>query len=568
MSCVPLKQPILIEVMQNAFALIAEDMGVTLQRTSFSTNIKDRLDFSCALYSSDGSLVAQAEHIPLHLGQMSGGVKNLIAQLPGAKLEPNTIYMVNDPIVTGAHFPDILMAKGVYKANNLIGIVANLAHHVDVGGSTPGSLYSGATEAWQEGVRIPPVRLVRDGTLDRDILGFFLANTRTERENRGDCLAQLAALNSGERKLHELADKYSVETVVTSMGEVIAYAERRIRAKMAELPEASASFVDYLEGDGHSTDRIPIKVAVTISPQALQFDFTGTSPQVPGPINATRSFTLACVAFAIKAILDPTTPANEGMFRPVKLIAPTGTIVNAEFPAAMSNNSSILGLRIVDAIFGALSALFPKVVTSASSGTMNVVTIGGLDHRSGERFAYIESYGGGQGGAEGLDGMSGVHTTTSNTRNAPVEVIERYYPIKVLRYGLAEGSGGKGQFRGGLGLLREFEFHTDVTFSLVSDRQSIKPWGLLGGLPGEPARCVLTSPDGTPEALPPKVTRIAESGSRLLLITAGGGGYGDPEKRDRRLVDDDLLASWTSLPESAHPGRGTAPGSPQMDEGP
>jgi N-methylhydantoinase B len=534
-----------IEIMQNAFALIAEEMGVTLQRTSFSTNIKDRLDFSCALYAEDGSLVAQAEHIPLHLGQMSAGVKNLMKQLPAPGMEPGRIYMVNDPMVTGAHFPDVMLAKGVFRGKSLIGMVANLAHHVDVGGFTPGSLFSGATEAWQEGVRIPPVTLVHDAHLNEDILRFFLVNTRTERENRGDILAQIAAANSGEKKLLELASKYGVEGVKDAMTQVIDYAERRIRHKLAELPTFSVTFTDYLEGDGHSLDDIPITVTIRSSGDTLSFDFTGTSPQVPGPINATRPFTLACVAFAVKAVVDPTTPANEGMFRPLQVTLPPRSIVDAEFPAAMSNNSSILGLRVVDTIFGALSSVLPSRVTAASSGTMNVVTIGGTDPRSGERFAYIESYGGGQGAADGLDGMDGVHTTTSNTQNAPAEAIERAYPIRVVRYGLAAGTGGQGRFRGGLGLLREFEFMTDVTFSLVSDRHARRPWGLCGGLPGEPARCVLTHADGTAEDLPPKVTRKAEAGSRLLLVTAGGGGFGDPRERDPAAIEADHRAGWT-----------------------
>jgi N-methylhydantoinase B len=530
--------PILIEIMQNAFALIAEEMGVTLQRTSYSTNIKDRLDFSCALYTREGLLVAQAEHIPLHLGQMTAGVKNLLNALK-VPLAPGDVYMVNDPTVTGAHFPDILMAKGVFREGELIGIVANLAHHVDVGGFAPGSLYSGATEAFQEGIRIPPTRLVRGGELQQEILNFFLSNTRTERENRGDCLAQIAALAAGERKLDELATRNGTGMVTAAMAEVIAYAERRIRAAMDGLPVADASFTDFIEGDGCTDDQIPITVRVTSAPGRMTFDFAGTSPQVRGPINATFPFTLACVAFCVKSILDPTTPANEGMFAPLEVRVPEGSILNARFPAAMSNNSSILGLRIVDAIFGALSSIFPNAITAASSGTMNVVTIGGFDPHRGERFAYIESYGGGQGGACLLDGMDGVHTTTSNTRNASAEVIEHYYPIVVTRYGLVEDSGGRGEYRGGLGLFREFEFRTETTFSLVSDRRARRPWGLFGGEDGAASCCVLTLPDGEQETLPPKVTRSVPAGSRLYLATAGGGGYGLPKDRhtDRIAAD-------------------------------
>lgn len=554
--------PILLEVLQNAFATVAEEMGTALQRTAYSTNIKDRLDFSCALYGADGSLVAQAEHIPLHLGQLSWGIKNLLDRLPGRVLEPATVYMVNDPWVTGAHFPDVLMARPVYLGGALLGVVANLAHHVDVGGFTPGSLYSGATEAYQEGIRIPPVRLVRQGAIDEDILTFFVANTRTERENRGDCFAQVAALSAGERKLLELADRYGAETVRDYMGHVIAYADRRMRAAMEDLPEGTSAFEDVIEGDGISRRDIRIRVTVSTAPGRMRFDFAGTSPQVQGPINATRPFTLACVGFAAKALLDPTVPANEGMFRPLDVVTPLGSIVNATFPAAMSNNSSIVGLRIVDALFGALSELFPERVTAASSGTMNVLTVGGIDPRNGQRYAYIEAYGGGQGGMHGQDGMDAVHTTTSNTRNAPAEVIERYYPLRVLRYGLVTGSGGAGRFRGGLGLLREIHFEGDATISIVSDRHRTRPWGLFGGEPGQPARCILHGPRGKPVALPPKVTRQVPRGSRLLLATAGGGGYGRPEERDPALIEADRREGLTGGREGTpgQPGRGARKG--------
>lgn len=534
----PQMNPILTEIMQNAFALIAEEMGVTLQKTSYSTNIKDRLDFSCALYTPDGQLVAQAEHIPLHLGQMTAGIKNLLKTLK-TPVESGSVYMVNDPIITGAHFPDILMMKGVFHQETLIGIVANLAHHVDVGGFAPGSLYSGASEAFQEGVRVPPVRLVRKGEFQPEIMEFFLCNTRTERENRGDCLAQVAALAAGERKLLELTGRYDPAMVQSAMAAVISYAERRIRAAMEGLPIAEAAFRDVIEGDGHTSEEIPIVVKVTSGPGHLSFDFTGSSPQVRGPINATFPFTLACVAFCVKALLDPTTPANEGMFAPLEMIVPGGSILNAAFPAAMSNNSSILGLRIVDAIFGALSQIFPENVTAASSGTMNVVTIGGFDPARQERFAYIESYGGGQGGSKGLDGMDGVHTTTSNTRNASAEAIERYYPITVRRYGLVDNSAGMGEYRGGLGLFREFEFRADTIFSLVSDRKAKQPWGLFGGEEGSASCCILTGSNGSETVLPAKVTHAASAGSKLYLATAGGGGYGSQAARSAERRDND-----------------------------
>jgi N-methylhydantoinase B len=542
--------------MQNAFSTIAEEMGTALQRTAYSTNIKDRLDFSCAVYAADGALIAQAEHIPLHLGQMTWGIKNLVARLPKDAFEPGTIYMVNEPEITGAHFPDLLMAKPVYAGKQLISIVANLAHHVDVGGFSPGSLYSGAREAFQEGVRIPPVRLVRNNEVNKELLHFFLANTRTERENRGDCFAQIAALNAGEDKVAELVARYRAETVAAYMRHVVAYSKRRMQSAMMELPAKTASFEDFLEGDGISRRRIPIRVSVSAEPGRLSFDFCRSSRQVDGPINAARSFTLACVGFAVKAILDPTVPANEGMFASFEVITKPNTILDAQFPAAMSNNSSVLGLRIVDVLFGALSEILPDRVTAASSGTMNVVTIGGVDPRSREPFAYIESYGGGQGAAKGYDGMDGKQSTTSNTRNAPAEAIERYYPLRVVRYGLVDGSGGNGEFRGGLGLLREIAFEGDAIISIVSDRHATAPWGLFGGGPGGPAKCLLTLPNRQVVNLPPKVTRAVKRGSKLYLATAGGGGFGPPHLRSPALLAEDVRSGLVAeVPQTKQTGR-------------
>lgn len=532
--------PVMLDVMQNAFGSVAEEMGLALKRTAYSTNIKDRLDFSCAMYTPEGALVAQAEHIPLHLGQMASGVKNVLACLPGGRIGADDIYMVNDPTVTGAHFPDILMLRSVTIENEPIAIVANLAHHVDVGGYVAGSLYSGASEAYQEGVRIPVVRLQRDGVVQQDLLDFFLANTRAKRENMGDCMAQVAALNAGAAKIHELADRHGVADLRAHMQHLIAYAERRMRAALSDVKIEDAVFEDVLEGDGVSKRQLPIRVKVSQRGDTIVFDFAGTSRQAAGPVNATRPFTLACAGFALKAILDPTVPANEGMFGPIELKTPKGSMVDAEFPAAMSNNSSILGLRIVDVIFGALSKTFPERVPAASSGTMNVFTVGGLDPHSGESFAYIEAYGGGQGAFSDLDGMDGVQTTTSNTRNAPAEVIEAYYPLRVRRYGLVESSGGAGQFRGGHGLERDIEFLADCDISIISDRHRTRPWGLYGGEPGRPAACELTLPDGRLVKLAPKVTRNVKRGSRLRLATAGGGGYGPVRRRDSVALQRDV----------------------------
>lgn len=531
--------PVMLEVMQSAYVSVAEEMGIALSRTAYSTNIKDRLDFSCALYDPAGALVAQAEHIPLHLGQMTSGVKNVIAELPDDGLSREHVYVVNDPSITGAHYPDLLMLKPVIVGGERVAIVANLAHHVDVGGHVPGSLYSGATEAYQEGVRIPVVQLAENGVVREDILKFFLANTRTERENRGDCLAQIAALNAGADKIRELVAMRGVETVRGYMAHVMDYAERRMRAAMAEVVIDGAEFADAIEGDGITADEFWIRARIESTQHGMAFDLTRSSDQAKGPINGTRPFALACVGFALKTVLDPMMPANEGMFRPIELRTRKGSIVDAAFPAPMSNNSSILGLRVVDAMFGALAECVPERVPAASAGTMNVFTVGGVDPRDGQNYAYIEAYGGGQGAFGDLDGMDGVQATTSNTRNAPAEAIEVYYPVRVERYGLVHQSGGRGRHRGGHGLERVLRFLGDADISIVSDRHARRPWGLGGGGPGQPAACELWDPEDGWQRLPTKCSRHVRAGSVLRLATAGGGGYGNPAERSEELGRSD-----------------------------
>ncbi|MBI3978231.1 MAG: hydantoinase B/oxoprolinase family protein [Chloroflexi bacterium] len=540
--------PVTLEVMRNALQSTAEEMGATLTRTALSPNIKDRRDCSSAIYSPRGELVAQAEHIPLHLGLMPTVVKTVLERFPAHRLEPGDALVINDPYVSGSHLPDVSIIVPVFVEDRLVAIAANLAHHVDMGGVAPGSMPVNASEIFQEGIRIPPVKIRKRGRLDEEICTILTANVRTPVEMLGDLQAQIAGCNVGERRIKELAARYGVDGLLDAMGEILSYSERRMRAALAELPNAAVTFEDYLEGDGYTTDEpIPIRVRLEKNGSDLLVDFTGTSPQIGGSMNCTRAVTLACVYYAVKAVADPSAPANEGTFRPITTVTPRGSLVNPIFPAATSNANINTSQRIADVVLGALGQVVPERVPAASSGTMNLFTLGGVDPRSGEYYSYVETYGGGQGALWNQDGMDGVHTNMTNTRNTPTEVIEIAYPLLVERYALLPDTGGPGQHRGGTGLTREITVlgHT-ARITLGTERKRLRPWGLAGGGDGGPSRCFVVSADGTVEDLPSKVTRTVAAGSTVGLRSAGGGGYGDPRRRDRQAVARDIREGLVS----------------------
>lgn len=544
--------PVTLEVLRNAFQSVAEEMGVTLTRTALSPNIKDRRDCSTAVYTPQGALVAQAEHIPLHLGLMPAVVKKVLEYFPAEDLAPGDAIIINDPYVSGSHLPDVCLVSPVFARRRLLALVANLAHHVDVGGMVPGSMSTTATEIFQEGLRIPPVRICRAGRLNRELLQVLAHNVRTTEEFFGDIQAQLSANRVGGKRLQELAQKFGSGTLAHYMEEIIRYGERRFRAALKDVPPGTYRFTDYLEGDGLSEDLIAITAAVTVGPAGVRVDFTGTSPQVKGPVNATRSVTLACVYFAVKAVCDPDLPASEGIARVVEVVTPPGTLVNPRFPAAVAHANINTAQRIADVVLGALAQAVPHRVVAAGTGSMSNFTIGGEDGR-GRYYSYVETYGGGQGGKAGRDGMDGVHVNMTNTRNTPVEVIEMSYPLLVRRYGLVTDSGGPGQFRGGAGLAREITLLENATVSVSTERSLIGPWGLAEGLPGRNSRCLLEMPDGTREAVPGKFTRELHRGTTIILETAGGGGFGPPHARPPEAVRGDVcdgLVSRTAALES------------------
>jgi len=540
--------PITLEVMRNAFQSVAEEMGAALIRTALSPNIKDRRDCSTGVYSASGELVAQAEHIPLHLGLMPSVVKSTLKRFPIDRLQPGDAIITNDPYVSGSHLPDICIISPLFVEDRCVGIVANLAHHVDIGGIAPGGMPTISTEIFQEGLRIPPVRIKKRGRVDEELVALITTNVRTGREALGDFQAQLAANNVGERRLKEIITKYGREMAIHYMNELNNYSERQMLGRIKELPKGVFTFEDYLEGDGLSDDLLTIKASVTIGGQKITVDFTGSSPQTRGSVNCTRAVTLACTFYALKSAIDPDLPSTGGTFRPVDTITPKGTIVNPEFPAPVSNANINTAQRIADVVLGALAQAIPHRVSAASSGSMGLFTIGGVDPRTRQYYSYVETYGGGQGAVVNQDGMDGVHTNMTNTRNTPVEVIEIAYPLRVEKYGLVPNTDGPGRYRGGLGLTRELTvLDHSPTMTLGSDRLKIPPWGLQGGDPGGTVGSFIETPDGEREMLPSKVTRAVEPGTRIVLRTAGGGGYGDPKRRDPQKVRTDVQEGFIDI---------------------
>jgi N-methylhydantoinase B len=540
--------PITLEVMRNAFQSVAEEMGAALIRTALSPNIKDRRDCSTGVYSATGELIAQAEHIPLHLGLMPSVVKSTLAIFPVSSLAPGDAIITNDPYVSGSHLPDVCIISPHFHEGRCIGILANLAHHVDIGGIAPGGMPTISTEIFQEGLRIPPIRIRRGGRVDEEILSLITTNVRTHREAMGDIQAQLAANNVGERRLTEIVQKYGLETALAYMDELIAYSERQMLARIRELPKGTFAFEDFLEGDGLSDALLGIRAKVSIAEERIVVDFSGSAPQTKGSVNCTRAVTLACTFYALKSAIDPNLPSTGGTFRPVEVITPAHSIVNPDFPAPVSNANINTAQRIADVVLGALAQAMPERVPAASSGSMGLFTIGGIDPRSGRYYSYVETYGGGQGAVFNQDGMDGVHTNMTNTRNTPAEVIEITYPLLVNRYGLVPDTDGPGRFRGGLGLSRELMvIDHSATMSLGSDRLKLRPWGLSDGRGGGCVGSRIIAPGGEETALPSKTTREVPAGSRIVIQTAGGGGYGHPFDRAPAKVLEDVTEGFIGI---------------------
>lgn len=518
--------PITLEVFNHALSAIAEEMGVALCRSAFSSNIKERRDFSCAVFDAGGEMVAQAAHIPVHLGSTPLSVAAAIESQP---MHAGDVVILNDPYAGGTHLPDVTAVAPVFLGERRIGYVANRAHHADIGGMSPGSMPL-ATEIYQEGMRLPPVRLIREGRRDADVLGLFLANTRVTDERRGDLLAQVAALRVGAKRLCELMEARGAARTQQAMEALKSYSERLMRATLSSVRDGEYVASDVLDDDGFGARRICIAVRIRIRGDSAHVDFDGTADQVRGGINANFPVTLAAVSYVFRCLAETPIPANAGMLRPVTVVAPRGSVVNASFPAAVAGGNVETSQRIVDVLLRALARALPARIPAASSGSMNNLAFGGFDPFRQREFSYYETIGGGAGGGPRHGGCSAVHTHMTNTMNTPVEALEAELPVRVVRYTVRQRSGGRGVHGGGDGIDREIQFLSPAQVTLLTERRSVAPYGLKGGHPGRPGVNQLRHANRERD-LPAKATIRVSAGDSLRVSTPGGGGWGAPRAR-------------------------------------
>lgn len=525
------RDPVELEIFKNIFHSIAEEMGAALRRTAFSPNIKERRDYSCAVFDSDGEVIAMGDHMPVHLGSMPMSVR---AVLKTFDLAAGDVAMLNDPFRGGTHLPDITLVAPFYfstTSGRPDFYLASRAHHADVGGAYPGSMGL-CREIYQEGFRIPPVRIVREGKMQADILALLLNNVRTPLEREGDLGAQIAACHTGGERLREVCTRYGPAQVKSAARELLDYSEEMIRSFLDRVPPGSYRAEDFLDNDGIGNK--PIKIAVTIrfrsrrgrSKEAVAVDFSGSDPQVEGSVNAVKAITYSACFYVFRCLLAEDVPATAGLMRPIEVIAPEGTVVNARAPAAVAGGNVETSQRIVDVLLRALAEAIPERIPAAASGTMNNLTIGGIDPRTNEPFAYYETVAGGMGGRPTKPGVSGVHTHMTNSLNTPAEALEYGYPLRVHRYSLRPESGGQGMHRGGDGIVREIEVLTDAECTLLAERRQFAPYGLQGGEDGARGKASLIGEDGTVRALPGKFNVRLRKGERIRIETPGGGGWG------------------------------------------
>jgi N-methylhydantoinase B len=543
------RDPVELEIFKNLYHSIAEEMGAALRRTAFSPNIKERRDYSCAVFDSDGEVIAMGDHMPVHLGSMPMSVQAAIA---AGKMQPGDVVMLNDPFRGGTHLPDITLVAPVYvwrgrlrprkAASHPDFYVASRAHHADVGGAYAGSMGL-CREIYQEGLRIPPVRIMRAGVMDRDILSMLLNNVRTPEEREGDLGAQIAACHTGAERLREICARYGPEKAKIAARELLDYSEELMRAFLQKVPTGTYRAEDFLDNDGISGKPVKIAVNVKVAPEkpALQIsarrpvsrppmvtvDFTGSDPQVEGSINAVEAITYSACFYVFRCLLPEDVPASAGLMRPIQVIAPPATIVNARPPAAVAGGNVETSQRIVDVLLRALAQAIPDRIPAAAAGTMNNLTIGGIDARTGQPFTYYETIAGGMGARPDRAGVSGVHTHMTNSLNTPAEALEYAYPLRVRRYSLRQESRGKGKHSGGDGIVREIEVLTDCEVTLLADRRERGPWGLAGGGDGALGRAEIVRHDGSIEKMPGKFTTRLRPGERVRIKTPGGGGWGE-----------------------------------------
>src|SRR5881396_3769161 len=514
--------PVSLEIFKSLFHAIAEEMGAALKRTAFSPNIKERRDYSCAVFDHRGDMVAQGDHMPVHLGSMPLSVR---AAIENRTIGPGDMIVLNDPYKGGTHLPDITLVSGVFSKKKLLFYVACRAHHSDVGGMSPGSMPL-AEEIYQEGLRIPPIKLMSGGKINPDVWDLVMANVRTPQEREGDLAAMLGANRTGERRLIEVVEKYGWSQVRRYVTEILNYSERMTRHAISQIPDGTYQAEDLLDDDGITSKPVAIRVHIHIRGDRATVDFSGSDPQEQGSINAVYAITASVVFYVFRTLVPFPIPSNAGGMRPLEIIAPEGTIVNARPPAAVCGGNVETSQRIVDVLYKCLAQAMPDRIPAASQGTMNNVTFGAIDPRTKQPVAYYETVSGGMGARPTMDGLSGVHTHMTNSLNTPIEALEHAYPVRLLRYSLRHSSGGRGKWRGGDGVVRELRFLTRAQLTVLSERRKFAPYGLNGAEAGAPGVNLIARNDGKTEQLPSKFTRWVEEGDVLSIQTPGGGGWG------------------------------------------
>ncbi|MGQ9682009.1 MAG: hydantoinase B/oxoprolinase family protein [Anaerolineae bacterium] len=532
--------PIKFEVIRNALVEVTEEMGASLRRSAYSTNIKTRADFSCAFFDRHLRPIAQAFFQPNHLGSLALLVPNAIAEYGAANLAPGDMLIVNYPYNGGVHLNDITLIAPVFYGHmqEPVGYVASLAHHVDVGGGAPASVGS-FREVYQEGVIIPPTKLVQNGRILQEAFGLILAQIRSKRETAGDLRAQVAANNTGLRRLTELLERYGPQELDSYIDRLVDYTEQRTRADMARLPQGTFAAEGTLDNDGFTNQPVRLAARVTIARDCMHFDFTGCDPQRRAPVNSTFSQTYSACAYVLKCLVDADVPINAGFYRLLHVNAPSGTVAHATHPAPVVGGWET-HMRLTDLLFKALAQAVPERVPAGTKGMICHAGFGGTNPRTGDYYCFLETLGGGYGGRANSDGPDAVQTHGQNTENAPVEETELNYPVRILRYELVPDSEGPGRFRGGLGLRRDYYFPDhEATFTILADRDHEGPWGLFGGLNGARAHYIL-NPDRESVELSSKTTIQLKAGDVVSYRTCGGGGYGPPEERDPARVLSDV----------------------------
>ena len=520
--------PVRLEIFKNVFHSIAEEMGGVLRRSAFSPNIKERRDYSCAVFNGAGEVLAMGDHMPVHLGSMPASVDAAIRSM---NLQRGDVALLNDPYAGGTHLPDLTMVMPVYLAGERkpMFYVANRAHHADVGGAQAGSM-SLSREIFEEGIRIPPVKILENGRIVRDSLELILANVRTPNEREGDLTAQIAACRVGERRLLEVVRKYGRRETNVYGTHLLEYSAKMTRAALRRIPDGSYRAEDFMDNDGITDEPVAIRLSLRIRGDRAEVDFTGSSPECAGSINAVKAIADSAVFYVFRCLLDDQVPATSGLLRPIRITASEGTIVSARPPCAVAGGNVETSQRIVDTLLRALAKAIPSRIPAASQGTMNNLTFGGRDTRPGRNgapFAYYETIAGGMGARPDRDGESGIHTHMTNSLNTPVEVFEHTYPVRVRRYGIRRGSGGAGKYRGGDGVIREIELLVPMQVGMLSDRRKFGPYGLAGGAPGKTGKNEAIA-GSRRETVPAKGSFYAPAGTIIRIESPGGGGWGKP----------------------------------------